>query len=72
MINLSGVYKKYNGVTALAISELEIPENKLIGIIGPNGSGKSTLLSCIANSIKPTSGNIFIDGIEVRRYDRRH
>lgn len=70
MINLSGVYKKYNGVTALAISELEIPENKLIGIIGPNGSGKSTLLSCIANSIKPTSGNIFIDGIEVRRYDR--
>ena len=48
MINLSGVYKKYNGVTALAISELEIPENKLIGIIGPNGSGKSTLLSCIA------------------------
>ena len=39
MINLSGVYKKYNGVTALAISELEIPENKLIGIIGPNGSG---------------------------------
>lgn len=70
MINLSGVSKKYNGVTALAISELEIPENKLIGIIGPNGSGKSTLLSCIANSIKPTSGNIFIDGIEVRRYDR--
>lgn len=70
MINLSGISKKYNGVTALAISELEIPENKLIGIIGPNGSGKSTLLSCIANSIKPTSGNIFIDGIEVRRYDR--
>ena len=70
MINLSGVSKKYNGVTALAISELEIPENKLIGIIGPNGSGKSTLLSCIANSIKPTSGNIFIDGIEARRYDR--
>ena len=33
-------------------------------------AGKSTLLSCIANSIKPTSGNIFIDGIEVRRYDR--
>ena len=46
MINLSGVYKKYNGVTALAISELEIQENKLIGIIGPNGSGKvySTIL----------------------------
>ena len=70
MIHLSGVYKKYNGVTALAIPELEIQENRLIGIIGPNGSGKSTLLSCIANSIKPTSGNIFIDGIEVRRYDR--
>jgi iron complex transport system ATP-binding protein len=70
MIHLSGVYKKYNGVTALAIPELEIQENRLIAIIGPNGSGKSTLLSCIANSIKPTSGNIFIDGIEVRRYDR--
>ena len=70
MIHLSGVYKKYNGVTALAIPELEIQENRLIAIIGPNGSGKSTLLSCIANSIKPTSGNIFIEGIEVRRYDR--
>ena len=37
-------------------------EGEIVSLIGPNGAGKSTLLKCILGIIKPTSGNITLDG----------
>ena len=42
--------------------DLEVPSNRMVGIIGPNGSGKSTLLRCIYRVLKPTKGAVFLDG----------
>ena len=70
MIRINNVCKKYGDIVALRIPDLTLDENKLIAIVGPNGSGKSTLLSCIANTIKPTSGDIFIDGLKTTEYAR--
>ena len=70
MIRINNVCKKYGDIVALHIPDLTLDENKLIAIVGPNGSGKSTLLSCIANTIKPTSGDIFIDGLKTTEYAR--
>ncbi len=44
---------------------LKVKEGQFVGIIGPNGCGKSTLLKNIYKVIKPTSGKIFLDDIDI-------
>lgn len=56
-------YKK-NDIILKDIS-LEIKDGEIISIIGKNGCGKSTLLKLIAGIIKPSSGKIFIDNIDI-------
>ncbi len=41
---------------------VEIPKGKTIGVIGENGSGKSTLLQVIAGIVRPTLGEVIVDG----------
>lgn len=45
--------------------DLKIDENKFVVITGPNGGGKSTLAKIIAGIEKPTSGQIFFDGVDI-------
>ena len=40
---------------------------QLISLIGPNGSGKTTIEKCLNKILTPTSGNIALDGIDVRK-----
>jgi NitT/TauT family transport system ATP-binding protein len=42
-----------------------VQEGEYIGIVGPSGSGKSTLLSIIAGLMKPTSGEVYINGSQI-------
>lgn len=44
---------------------LEIPEGKFVALIGHTGSGKSTLIQHFNGLIKPTSGKVFIDGLDI-------
>ena len=68
--NLSYMYNK-NDIILNDIN-LQIKDGEIIGIIGKNGCGKSTLLKLIAGIIKPSSGNIFIDNIDIlKRKDLR-
>ncbi|MEL6463083.1 MAG: ATP-binding cassette domain-containing protein [Cyanobacteria bacterium J06558_2] len=54
-----------NQVVGIADISLKIYSGELFVIMGLSGSGKSTLIRCINRLIKPTSGNIYIDGEEV-------
>ncbi|MEM2146357.1 MAG: ABC transporter ATP-binding protein, partial [Candidatus Jordarchaeaceae archaeon] len=44
---------------------LEIPEGKVTALLGPNGSGKTTLMRIIIGYITPTSGTVYINGINI-------
>ena len=46
---------------------LRIEHGELVAIIGPSGSGKSTLLGIIAGLDNPTSGKVFVDGVDITR-----
>jgi len=48
---------------------LTIEPGSFIGIVGENGSGKTTLMNLIAGIYRPTSGAIFVDGIDMREVD---
>ncbi|WP_373600469.1 ABC transporter ATP-binding protein [Paraclostridium bifermentans] len=64
--NLTKIYGKgENEVIAIDKINLEIQPNKFTAIIGPSGSGKSTLLHCMAGLDKPTSGNVYLDDIDI-------
>ncbi|MCG7848095.1 MAG: heme ABC transporter ATP-binding protein [ANME-2 cluster archaeon] len=51
---------------------LKASEGEVVGIIGPNGSGKTTLLKTITKVLKPISGTVFIDGMDVSEMQSTH
>lgn len=65
MIKIRNLYKKIGDKTILKNINLDLEAGKTTVIIGPSGSGKSTLLRCINLLEHPTSGNIFIDDIDI-------
>lgn len=58
-----------NDIYALEDFTLHITYGDFIGIVGPSGSGKSTLLSLLMGIYKPTKGAIYINGIDIAKYD---
>ena len=65
-IKISGINKIFKTrrqtITAVHDANIDIYEGELISLIGPSGCGKSTIIRMIADIIKPTSGEIYIDG----------
>jgi len=62
MITLKGVSKKYGNLEVLNKVDLTISENKIIGLVGVNGSGKTTIIKLINGILKPSGGEILING----------
>ncbi|MFS8652653.1 MAG: ABC transporter ATP-binding protein [Caldibacillus sp.] len=68
--NIKKVYgTKGNVHTALDDITLKVHEGEFVGVMGPSGAGKSTLLHCISTIDRPTSGEIYIDGIRITNLD---
>jgi phospholipid/cholesterol/gamma-HCH transport system ATP-binding protein len=68
IVNLTKVFNKQVVTNGL---NLEIPSGKVTCIIGRSGEGKSVLLKQIIGLIKPTSGNIYIDGVDITALSER-
>ena len=67
MIDIEQVRKSYNGTRALDGFTLHVGRGELFGLVGPNGAGKTTLIKTLATLLRPESGRVAIDGIEVQR-----
>ena len=66
VLQIKNLSHTYNGTdSSLNEINLEIKEGEKVSILGNSGSGKSTLLRLIAGFEKPSSGQIFINGLEV-------
>jgi branched-chain amino acid transport system ATP-binding protein len=57
----------FHGVKAADGVNLEINEGEFLAIIGPNGSGKTTLLNLCTGYLKPTAGEVYLDGKPITR-----
>jgi branched-chain amino acid transport system permease protein len=57
--------RRFGGLRALDGVSLTISEGELLGLVGPNGSGKTTLVNLMAGTLRPTSGTITVDGIDI-------
>jgi ABC-2 type transport system ATP-binding protein len=67
MIELNNVTKKYSKDTVLDVLKLDIPEGQTFGLVGNNGAGKTTLFSCLLDLVKPTTGKITNNAIDVKQ-----
>lgn len=69
--NLSFIYNKDTPFEVKALDDisLTIKDNSFIGIIGHTGSGKSTFMQQLNGLLRPTSGTIIIDGVDITQKD---
>lgn len=65
-LTIDHVTKHFGGVKALTDIHLEFNQGEIVGLMGSNGAGKSTLLNIIWGVFPPDSGQLFINGQEVR------
>ncbi|MEM0202362.1 MAG: ABC transporter ATP-binding protein [Archaeoglobaceae archaeon] len=64
MIEIRALRKSFGSKEVLKGISLEI-KNEIFGLLGPNGSGKTTLMKTIAGILKPSSGDVLVDGTSV-------
>lgn len=70
MIKVENLVFDYMTKRALHGLSFEIEKGSIIALIGPNGAGKTTLMRCLAGLVKPFSGDIYINGINVPENSR--
>jgi branched-chain amino acid transport system ATP-binding protein len=67
LLQTRGLTRRFGGLTALDAVDLSLGAGEILGVIGPNGAGKTTLFSLIAGSLRPSAGEILLDGRPVTR-----
>ncbi len=66
MVQIKELTRYYGQTCAVDNLSFEIPKGQILGLLGPNGAGKTTTLRILTGYLQPTSGTIFVDGIDVR------
>jgi spermidine/putrescine transport system ATP-binding protein len=64
-VQIVGLCKRFDDVEAVAGIDLHIPSGEFFSILGPSGCGKTTTLRLVAGFEQPTSGSIYLDGVDV-------
>jgi branched-chain amino acid transport system ATP-binding protein len=61
-LSVRSARKAFGGLVAVNDVSFEVRRGELLGLIGPNGSGKTTMLNLISGALKPSAGEIALDG----------
>ncbi len=64
-LRISGLRKRFGGVTALDDASLAVAPGELHALIGPNGAGKTTLVQLVSGAEPADAGRIELDGVEI-------
>ena len=65
LVEVKNLEKKYGSKVAVKGISFNIQKNEIIGLLGPNGSGKTTTIGMMLGLLKPTNGEILIDGKKI-------
>jgi ABC-2 type transport system ATP-binding protein len=67
MIHVENLTKRFRQVTAVDGVSFHVAPGEIYGFLGPNGAGKTTTIKMLAGVLRPTSGRIVIDGLDLER-----
>lgn len=70
MIKVENLTKRFNNFQAIANLNFEIRPGEFYGFLGPNGAGKTTTIKILNGLMRPTTGRVFIGGVDVRTNPR--
>ena len=65
LVEVKNLKKKYGSKDAVKGISFNIKENEILGLLGPNGSGKTTTIGMMLGLLKPSNGEILIDGKKI-------
>jgi len=65
MIEVKGLEKLYGSKRAVDGVSFSVKRGEILGFLGPNGAGKSTTMKMITGFVRPNSGTVYVDGIDV-------
>lgn len=71
MLQVTGLSKSFESLKAVDNISLSVKHGEIFGFLGPNGAGKTTTLSMLAGLLKPDSGTVRIDGLDLRKDIRK-
>ncbi|TCL70322.1 ATP-binding cassette domain-containing protein [Rhizobium sp. BK251] len=66
VLQATGLTKRYGHVVAMDGTDFELSRGEILAVVGDNGAGKSSLIKALTGAISPDSGEVFLDGREVR------
>ncbi|MFC4452592.1 ATP-binding cassette domain-containing protein [Deinococcus sonorensis] len=66
LVQMRGIHKAFGGVHSLQDVSVDLYPGEVVGLLGHNGAGKSTLIKVLSGAYTPDSGQILLDGQEVR------
>lgn len=72
MINVQNLSKRYDDQFALEGVNLHIAPGEFYGLLGPNGAGKSTTINILSGIVRPDTGHVVIDGIDLATRTREY
>ena len=61
-LSVKGVVKRFGGLTAVNEVSFDLNRGEIVSIIGPNGAGKTTLFNLLTGQLKPTAGDVSLNG----------
>jgi branched-chain amino acid transport system ATP-binding protein len=65
MFTLEGITAGYAGTTVLRDVTISVPPGSVVALLGPNGAGKTTLLRVASGLLRPSSGRVMVDGVDM-------
>src|SRR4030042_5538663 len=70
LLQAKGLTRSFGEFQAVHTLDLEIHPGEIVVLTGPNGSGKTTLLFCLSGLLRPTRGNVLVEGYDLYQDER--
>lgn len=67
-LHTSNIQKSYKGRAVVKGVTIEVNQGEIVGLLGPNGAGKTTSFYMIVGLVKPDSGTVFLDDVDITNY----
>ena len=68
ILSTQEIKKAYKGRQVLKGISVQVEQGEIIGLLGPNGAGKTTSFYMMVGLVKPDSGKVFLDGVDITKY----
>jgi branched-chain amino acid transport system ATP-binding protein len=65
LLEICGLTVRFRGLIAVSELDMKVEQGQIFVLVGPNGAGKTTVLNCISGFVRPASGSIAFEGIDL-------